>query len=113
MRAIPVEYVTSKADNLQQLPLKQDDVEIIIQSFEQYNASTTSKILIKLLLLYLYIPAPFAIEDPNLLKFSLEKLWSLVSVDKKVLYYEFLGPLIIGSNFSAKWFLPHLDDVFR
>ena len=112
IRSLPVDFVQSKANITQQLSLKQEDVDIIIQSFEHYNASTNSKVLIKLLLLYLYIPAPFVIEDQSLLKFSLEKLWNFVSNDKKTLYYEFLGPLIIGSSFSAKWFLLHLDEVF-
>ena len=113
MRSIPLDLLQQQiqVQQTQALEFEKQDVDIIIQAFENFSASTNNKVLVKLILLYLYIPAPFATTGEGLVKYALEKLWDAAFKEKKTLYYEMLGPLVIGSNTSAKWFANNLDSV--
>jgi len=110
-RSISRDLIEKSSSTPQTLNFGKEELDAIIHSFEAYSTSTHNKVLIKLLVLYLYTPAPFVISDPSLLKYALEKLWKAVRDEGKPIYYEMLGPVVIGSNASAKWFITHVEEV--
>ena len=115
VRSVPVELVEPVSEGKQkpqQIELAKENIDDIVAAFESFNASPQNSVLIKLLLLYLYIPAPFVVKDLSqgeLIQYTLEKLWDLIQNQKKTIYYQMIGPVIIGSKGAIKWFVPHLD----
>lgn len=111
IRTLPVDLAQRFADQTWTLELTKEDLDSVIQSFEYYNGANNNKVLIKLVLCYLFTPAPFTVSEEGLVKYALDKLWTTINKDGKNLYYEMLGPIIIGSKSSAKWFLNIIEEI--
>ena len=101
---VVVHSLSPETANLAQFTITQQDLEMVISSFNHYIASTYNKTLIKLIIVYLNMSAFSDLKDKGAFKPCLEKLWGLIYSNKKLAYLEMLGPIVIGSNYAAKWF---------
>mmetsp|Transcript_28555 Transcript_28555/g.25496 ORF Transcript_28555/g.25496 Transcript_28555/m.25496 type:complete len:751 (-) Transcript_28555:1254-3506(-) len=113
MRSVPIEIIQQRESNPEVLEFTQDDLDVLYRSYDNYNASSNSKIVIKLIIMYLFTPQPFKVSGEGLIKYGLDRIWTAINKENKTNYYDLFSSMVIGSNVSAKWFLAQIDVILQ
>jgi hypothetical protein len=85
-----------KGKKISVIDTTQEDIDVLLSIYDKYTSSILYKIIIKLMITIMYVPKPYSIKDTELLKYTLDKIWT--RVQQKPIFYEIAAALIIGSK---------------